>query len=361
MDRPAAILCTAPRTETGAFEVLRHLLRAWDRRAAADPLVVAPATSSIAAFAREFGFPLASFDTTRDSLLPNLRWTLRRSTLSALADCAVIHAWHTRAFELAWLLGKRLGKPTCGTVHDGPWCRAHSPARRLLMRLAGSRLGRLVCVSRATHEAWAHVCSADRLTVVLNGLADLPVPARAGPRAITIGFLGMYTAWKGFDVMARWIRAWTDAPVRWLLYGEPAADSVEAARDLVTDCGGSVVLRGMQPQSIIFSEIDVLAHASTQFDPFPTVLLEAAWAGIPAVASDLGGSAEIIEPGVTGMLFDPSRPDQGLQHLKSLVADAALRAEMGAAARRRFERDFKADRMSAEYAALWRNLAAGRA
>ena len=99
--------------------------------------------------------------------------------------------------------------------------------------------------------------------------------------------------------------------------------------------------------------IDVLLHASIEFDPYPTVLLEAARAGIPAVASNLGGSPEIITDGVNGFLFSPRDAGLGFQRLQLLASDPALRHRMGAAARRRFETEFGVGRMVDDYLALW--------
>src|SRR2546422_11606114 len=87
--------------------------------------------------------------------------------------------------------------------------------------------------------------------------------------------------------------------------------------------------------------------------PFPTVLLEAAAAGVPVVASALGGAGEIVVQGETGLLFDPATPEVGLAHLRRLVADPGARARLGAAARARFERLFRAERMAEGYATFW--------
>lgn len=64
----------------------------------------------------------------------------------------------------------------------------------------------------------------------------------------------------------------------------------------------------------------------------PLRVLEAAILGIPVVASDYGPYAEFVQHGVTGLLAK-SDHDWG-RHLRALVEDPDMRAEMGAAARR---------------------------
>jgi len=70
------------------------------------------------------------------------------------------------------------------------------------------------------------------------------------------------------------------------------------------------------------------------------VLLEASALGVPIAAMDTGGTRDIIEPGVTGLL---STSAEGLaEDVRRLAGDPALRAQLGAAARRKIEREFDA-------------------
>ena len=80
-------------------------------------------------------------------------------------------------------------------------------------------------------------------------------------------------------------------------------------------------------------------------------------AGIPVIASDLGGSPEVVIEGETGFLFDPSHPDQGLAALKSLLADPTRREAMGRAARARYETHFSPQQVVDGYDQLWKSLA----
>jgi glycosyltransferase involved in cell wall biosynthesis len=80
-------------------------------------------------------------------------------------------------------------------------------------------------------------------------------------------------------------------------------------------------------------------------DAFPTVLLEAAAAGLPVVATRVGGVPEIVIDGATGVLVNPPpRAEAFAAALEPLVADPRRRAELGDAARRRFVEEFGADR-----------------
>jgi glycosyltransferase involved in cell wall biosynthesis len=90
--------------------------------------------------------------------------------------------------------------------------------------------------------------------------------------------------------------------------------------------------------------LDVLVAPSRQ-EPFGTVLAEAMAAGTPVVATRVGGLAETVADGETGLLVAPGRPEE----LAAAVLEVlARREQMGAAARvraARFGADAYADRV----------------
>jgi glycosyltransferase involved in cell wall biosynthesis len=87
---------------------------------------------------------------------------------------------------------------------------------------------------------------------------------------------------------------------------------------------------------------DLFVHPSLA-DAFPTVLLEAMAAGLPVVASRVGGIPEIVIPGTTGELVPPGDANALAATINSVLADPAARARMSEAARSRAIRDFSAE------------------
>jgi glycosyltransferase involved in cell wall biosynthesis len=94
----------------------------------------------------------------------------------------------------------------------------------------------------------------------------------------------------------------------------------------------------------LMRHLDVLVAPSHQ-EPFGTVLSEAMAVGTPVVATRVGGLAEVVDDGVTGLLVEPGEP----QALAQAILDVLGRREqMGAAARKaaqRFGADAYADRV----------------
>ena len=107
-----------------------------------------------------------------------------------------------------------------------------------------------------------------------------------------------------------------------------------------------------------------LAHASMLIFPsrgpesLSRVLIEASALGIPIAAMDTGGTRDIIDPGVTGLLS--SSPDGLAEDIRTLRHDDALRARLGAAAARRIEAEFEAGAVVARVEALYAELVAHR-
>jgi len=87
-------------------------------------------------------------------------------------------------------------------------------------------------------------------------------------------------------------------------------------------------------------------------------VLEAMAAGLPVVATDVGGNGELVEHGVTGFLVPPQSPDALASALSNYLADPELARRHGAAGRRRIEAHFSIDAMVARYAGLYRDALA---
>jgi glycosyltransferase involved in cell wall biosynthesis len=91
-----------------------------------------------------------------------------------------------------------------------------------------------------------------------------------------------------------------------------------------------------------FSAMDIFAQPSVQQEGLPTAILEAQAAGLPVVASDIGGVSESVHGGI---LVRPGDARALANAIESLVKDAAKRRSIGEAAKAFVERSFSLDSM----------------
>jgi glycosyltransferase involved in cell wall biosynthesis len=89
--------------------------------------------------------------------------------------------------------------------------------------------------------------------------------------------------------------------------------------------------------STIYDRADIFAMTSINHgqsvEGFGLVYLEAAAHGLPVVAHDVGGVAEAVQDGVTGLLVPPHRPAQLAAAFEKLIHDGELRHRLGSAGR----------------------------
>ncbi|MBI1923530.1 glycosyltransferase [Candidatus Poribacteria bacterium] len=85
-------------------------------------------------------------------------------------------------------------------------------------------------------------------------------------------------------------------------------------------------------------------------------ILEAMACGLPVVATNVGGTPEIVEDGKTGILVSVQNPDELAGVIEILIENKELRGKMGKQGRRRVEENFSLERMVKNYEGLYLSL-----
>jgi len=94
----------------------------------------------------------------------------------------------------------------------------------------------------------------------------------------------------------------------------------------------------------LLSALDVFVLTS-RFEGLPRAVLQAMVAGVPVVATAVGGTPEVVENGTTGLLVAPDAPSEVARAVSLLGGDPALRHRLAAAARSRVDEQFDIRRM----------------
>jgi len=153
-----------------------------------------------------------------------------------------------------------------------------------------------------------------------------------GSDDVAVLFVGQGFARKGLRPLLEAIAAIQDPRWRLVVVGR-GNRAVWSARAERLGLGGRVVFVGHVPDpEAYYAAADVFA-LPTFFDPFANATLEAMAAGLPVVTSRRNGAAEILRPGVDGLVVD--RPDDvpGLAAALTSLADPGRRASLGEQAR----------------------------
>jgi glycosyltransferase involved in cell wall biosynthesis len=166
-----------------------------------------------------------------------------------------------------------------------------------------------------------------------------------------IGQIAHLTPWKGHDLFLRIARAIAhEFPgSRFVIVGgaiyetaghEGYRETLERQARELRLADRVVFLGERQDVPEILAALDMLVHCPTSPEPFGRVLAEAMAVGTPVVSADSGGSAEIVEEGVTGRLVPAGNVDGFAAAVVELLRDPGLRERMGSAGRHRAERLF---------------------
>ncbi len=181
--------------------------------------------------------------------------------------------------------------------------------------------------------------------VIPDSVEPSPYPRAADSPTTTFGIIGRIAPWKGQDLFVRAFAAAfpTAGAERAVIVGAPlfGEESCERElRELIAQLGLAerVRLRGFRED--VWSElarIDVLVHASVIPEPFGQVVLEGMAAGLPVIAPDEGGPAEVIADGETGRLYAARSVDALAAAMRTLSTDPQARERLGSAARSAIE------------------------
>lgn len=287
----------------------------------------------------------------------------------------LLHAHLQFSIITAGMARLLLGVPTMATLHtlEEPSGLDRSSRRLRLMNWVLAKLvDRVICLSRASFEAARRAgLPAVKLEVLANGI-DLspfdapPLEGRAAVRAkhgiaqdapliITVAVLRPE---KGIDRLVAAMPMICNAcpgahllvvgngPQFGSLQSQIAALGLEEAVTLVG-------FREDVPDLMRSADIFVLP---TLNDALPTVVMEAMAAGLPVVASDVGGLSDMMVSGVEGALVPPDDvPALGTAVL-SLLLNPAMRKKSGSAARSRAEREFTLQGQVARLSEIYKQL-----
>jgi len=144
---------------------------------------------------------------------------------------------------------------------------------------------------------------------------------------------------------------------RFLIIGQPSFDSINAVNGDISHYQQWLDLRAeLKLEDCLFfcgyrSDVaQILSHAAVSVLPshsegLSNTLLESMAAGVPIVATNVGGTPELIEDGVNGILVPPHSPEQLAEGISRILGSEPLALRLRQLARRRVRENFSLDAM----------------
>jgi glycosyltransferase involved in cell wall biosynthesis len=194
-----------------------------------------------------------------------------------------------------------------------------------------------------------------KLTVIPGGVAP-PPSAREDPDESLVGVVNTLEPVKGLDVFLRAAaRLAAEHPqVRFAIFGKGSVEG--SLRALARSLGieDRIEFPGYVPKELALARLEVFV-LSSYMENCPMALLEAMAAGVPAVATRVGGVPEIAVDG-TAQLVDPGDEAALAAAIERLLVDRALRERQAIAARSRVLDRFTSTTAAAATLALYERL-----
>jgi glycosyltransferase involved in cell wall biosynthesis len=310
----------------------------------------------------------------RHSLDPSIWRPLHDLVRSRAID--VVHSHEYKTDLLAWLLSRSTGAVPLATAHG--WT-GHTWRERLVYYPADKRLlGRFPLVVAVSSEVKAdlvaHGCRPERVRVLLNGIdhtsfrRDLPRVPEARARfgvadgRFAIGAVGRLEPQKRFDLLIEAFATLRQAhpSAQLLIAGDgslkQALQTQIDARDLSSCCR---LLGHVDDVPLLHHALDLFVQSSA-YEGTPNVVLEAMALETPIVATDVGGTAELVTHGAEGLIVASSDVDALTAAIQTAIAGGEATRARAAAARRRVETDLSFESRLRALESIYRELAEAR-
>jgi glycosyltransferase involved in cell wall biosynthesis len=216
-------------------------------------------------------------------------------------------------------------------IVDWPGRVAAVDTRRQNLAGALSTAARVLAPSRFLRDTMVRAgLTPDRIDLLPLGVAERPTAPRrrVDHVRLRLGFLGQIAPHKGLHILIGAVRRLPGAPIELVIQGDLQREPAYV-RDLERLRSGDVrvVFAGRLEHADLdrfFAGVDIVAVPSVWYENSPLTIHEARMAGLPVLASNLGGMAELVRDGVDGLLAAAGDPGAFATQIRRLLEDETL-------------------------------------
>jgi glycosyltransferase involved in cell wall biosynthesis len=263
----------------------------------------------------------------------------------------IVHAHTSKAALLARIAARLTRTPIVFSAHT--WSFADGAPRLQqwlsipMERLTGALGGTVIAVSQANvDEALRRkMIRPENLRRIWNGIPDVPLRAKHELREhVTLMMTARFCPQKDHLLL---LKALAGVQGSWKMVFAGDGPMRPAAERLAKTLRLADRVRFMGDRDDIhclLTDADIFVLA-TRFEGLPLSILEAMRAGLPVIATNVGGVGEMVADGVNGFLTERGNVAQMRDRIQRLISSRELRSSLGQESRRRYEQDFRLDVM----------------
>jgi glycosyltransferase involved in cell wall biosynthesis len=332
------------------------------------PAVITSGTGTFIDDLRRLGIPVVVLPHLSVPIHPLRDLRALREIRTALMDLRpdLVAAHSSKAGILGRLAARSLRVPVVFTAHGWAFTpgvpRWHAAVYRRVERLVGPLASRIITVSEFDRRLGlaGRIAGEDRLVTVHNGMPDVPESLRSAPgrTPARLVMVARFGAQKDHPTLFRALATLTNHPWELDLIGDGPLMGQMASLAAALGLGERVHFLGQR------TEVDqILSQAQvsllvTNWEGLPLSILEAMRAGLPVVASSVGGISESVREEESGFLVPRGDVESLRDRIERLLTSPELRVRMGRAGRARYEEEFTLGHSVARTLAVYREALA---
>jgi glycosyltransferase involved in cell wall biosynthesis len=332
------------------------------------PVLVCPCDGTLVEIARSLGIH------TSVLAMPKIA-RFRISSVFALCklmkeqkiDC--VHTDSPRQTVYCGIAARLCGKPLLWHV------RTSMGQNMLFERFCYGISDKVIAVSKtaALRFPWAENDRKNKMEVVYNGVdidefdkqahrTDVRKEFSIKTDCLVVGTAGQILQTKGQDIFikaASILRKQYAGDMKFLIAGTGESGYVGRLVDLSKSLGigDRVVFTGFRnDMPSVMSAMDIFVLATCLKEGLSRVIIEAMAAAKPVIATDIGGNAESVDNGTTGLLFPQGDETSLAIAMQRLLSDRGQSQKMGLAGRKKLEQDFNIEKNLCRLQAIYEEL-----
>jgi len=324
-----------------------------------------------------------SYDSAKQSSLNKLVWHIKEGFNKNVANTIepilnkekpdVLHIRNSEDFTYAPVIAKKLSIPVVVTTNSCTWLCPRGTMHREEKNCIGQckdcqiltfskkqvskKVDAVVGVSKymtELHQHYNYFPNATRATIYTAAKPtphELPIDTS---HAITLGYIGRIHPIKGVIELIQAFKKISFFEVSLIVAGDGPKDYVDKCKSIASNDNRISFIGKVESQSF-YKQVDVVVISSLVNDAFPRVLVEAYSHRRPVVASNTGGTPEMVRNNKTGFLYDPTDESDLIRALNKAASLRknellSMQANIAAFTAKEFQNDIK------QYISIYKSL-----